>query len=435
MSQANNSQKDDATNKKNARQTANSAQRKRFVLWLIILLVVASVLAFLLRPQALEVDMHEIRPQSLLVGIDEEGQTRVHDVYTFSAPVAGKLDRIELEVGDSIKANHTSLAVIHPQSPTFLDVRSEKQVKAAIDTAISARKFALAELARMRSDLDFAKSEYERALQLRQRQVIPVRQLDDAEHNYKAAQAALNSARAAVQMRSYELKQAEAMLLTPADATIHGENCECVPLTSPINGKVLKVYDHSSRSVATGEPLIDIGDASDLEIVVDLLSADAVQVQAGGRVIINDWGGEGNLEGRVRRVEPFGFTKVSALGIEEQRVNVVIDIVTPGEQWQRLGHGYQVGLSVVLWEADNVLTVPLTATFRKKLSLDKDQKDAWAVFVVEQGKVRHRDIQIGQRSGLDAEVVSGLVAGEKVVLHPSNKIMDGVRVSSRTRNF
>ena len=226
-------------------------------------------------------------------------------------------------------------------------------------------------------------------------------------------------------MKSYELKQAEAMLISPSDSVIHGENCQCVPLTSPINGKVLNVYDPSSRTVHIEEELIDIGDPNDLEIVVDLLSADAVQVEVGSRVLINDWGGDQSLEGQVRRIEPFGFTKVSALGIEEQRVNVLIDITSDKELWQRLGHGYQVGLSVVLWEMDKVITIPLTAIFRKTLSLESGKEDAWAVFVVENEEVLLRDISIGQRSGLQAEVLFGLSAGEKVVLHPSNKVMQG----------
>lgn len=421
--------------KNNAINNAHRAKRNRLILWAFIVLVVASVLAYLLRPQPIEVDMYTVKKNELVVSIDEEGQTRVHDIYTFSAPVAGKLDRIELEVGDTINADETPLAVIHPQSPTFLDVRSEKQAKAAIDTAKSARKFALAELDRVQSDLDFAKSEHKRAQQLRAQKVIPAQQLEDAEHIHNMAHASVASARAALQMRNYELKQAEAMLITPADSVSHGEDCACVPLTSPINGKVLKVYDPSSRNVTAGEALIDIGDAKDLEIIVDLLSADAVQVEVGARVVIEDWGGQGALEGKVRRVEPFGFTKVSALGIEEQRVNVVIDIVSEPEQWQRLGHGYQVGLKIVLWESDDVITVPLTTAFRKSLSVDDGQEDQWAVFVVNAGKVEVRDVQMGERSGLDAEVLGGLESGDQVILHPSNKIKAGVRVSDRADSY
>lgn len=409
----------------------NTATLRRILIWVVILAAVIGGLTYLLQPRPLITDMHEIQTESMIVSIDEEGQTRVRDVYTFSAPVAGKLDRIELKVGDSVKANETPLVVIHPSSPAFLDVRSEKQAKAAIATAKSARTYAQAELKRVQSDLDFAKSEYERAQELRLKKVIPAQQLEDAEHRYKVAQASLASARAAVQMKNFELKQAEAMLLTPADAVIHGENCQCVPLTSPINGQVLKVYDPSSRTVHTEEALIDIGDASDLEIVVDLLSADAVQVQVGNRVLLNDWGGEFELEGRVRRIEPFGFTKVSALGIEEQRVNVVIDITSNKEEWQRLGHGYQVGLSIVLWEAPEILSVPLTATFRKNMNPKSSQDNQWSVFIVQEGKVGVRDITLGKRTGLNAEITSGLQAGEKVVLHPSNKVKDGVRVADR----
>jgi HlyD family secretion protein len=412
-----------------------NARRRRMFLWLFILVFVVSVLTYLLQPKAIVVDLHEVKKEALIVSIDEEGQTQVRDIYTFSAPVAGKLDRINLKVGDTVKAYETPIVVIHPSSPAYLDIRSEKQAQAAVDTAKSARSYARAELERIQSDLDFSKSEYQRAQQLRQHNVIPAQQLEDAEHVYKVAQASLASAHAAVQMKNFELKQAEVMLMPTTALTVHGENCQCVPLTSPINGKVLKVYDPSSRTINTSEALIDIGDASDLEIVVDLLSADAVQVQVGNRVLINDWGGEQVLEGRVRRIEPFGFTKVSALGIEEQRVNVLIDLTSEKELWQRLGHGYQVGLRVVLWAEDEVITVPLTAAFRKTLAKDKGQQDAWAVFVIEEGKIRVRDITLGHRSGLNAEVTSGLSVAEKVVLHPSNKVVDGVRVVARSDSF
>jgi len=425
--------KSDVSVKTNSKKSTAGA--RRFLTWLVILAVVVSVLAYLLRPRPLITDMHEVQKQTLIVSVDEEGQTRVRDVYTFSAPVSGHMDRIDLKVGDAVKADETPLLVIHPKNPEHLDVRTEQQARAAIATAKSARKFTQAELKRFQSDLEFAKSEFERATQLRQQKIIPAQQLDDAEHNYSAALATVASARAALQMRDYELKQAEAMLLSPSDSTIHGENCECIPMTSPVSGKILKVFDPSERIVSTGENLLEIGDKNDLEIVVDLLSADAVQVQVGNTVLINDWGGEVDLVGRVLRIEPFGFTKVSALGIEEQRVNVVVDITTDKDQWQRLGHGYQVGLRIVLWEAQEVLSVPLTAIFRKKISLDSSQEDQWAVFVVEEGEVAVRDITLDHRTGLNAEVTSGLRVGDKVVLHPSNKIKDGVRVKDRADSY
>lgn len=419
----------------NVSKTKNTARNRRMLVWLVILALVAGAIAYLIKPRPIVVDLHTVQKGSLMVSIDEEGRTRVRDVYTLSAPVTGKLDRINLKVGDTVKANETPLITIHPQSPAYLDVRSEKQATAAIDTAKATRKFSLAELERVKSDLSFAKSEYERAQQLLQERVIPAQQLEDAEHVYKVAQAALSSARAAVQMRSFELEQAKAMLITPADGMIEGENCQCVPMTSAISGQILKVFDPSSRTVTTGEMLLEIGNASELEIVVDLLSADAVQVQVGNRVLINDWGGDSVLEGRVRRIEPFGFTKVSALGIEEQRVNVIIDLVSDQQSWKRLGHGYQVGLSIVLWQADEIISLPLTAIFRKSLSQDEANEDQWAVFAEEQGEVHVRDITLGKKSGLNAQVLIGLEIGERVVLHPSNKIKGGVAIVDRSDSF
>ena len=186
---------------------------------------------------------------------------------------------------------------------------------------------------------------------------------------------------------------------------------------------ILRVIQESEAVVMAGAPLLEIGDSAELEIVVDLLSADAVRVSAGQRVIIEGWGGDQPLEGQVRRVEPFGFTKISALGIEEQRVNVIIDLVSPREQWDRLGHGYQVDLQIVLWENDNVIKLPLTALFR-------DGSD-WAVFVANEGVAEKRMVNIGKRNGLDAEIVAGLEEGEQVILHPGDRIVDGVTVQSR----
>jgi HlyD family secretion protein len=176
--------------------------------------------------------------------------------------------------------------------------------------------------------------------------------------------------------------------------------------------------------VAAGEPLAEIGDPERLEIVVDLLSADAVKVQAGQRVIVEGWGGEQPLEGRVRRVEPFGFTKISALGIEEQRVNVIVDLVSPAREWDRLGHGYQVDVRIVLWEGDEVLKVPLTALFRNE--------DTWNLFVVEDGRARRRSVTLGHRTGIEAQITAGLEEGERIILHPGERIADGVRVAERS---
>jgi HlyD family secretion protein len=230
------------------------------------------------------------------------------------------------------------------------------------------------------------------------------------------------TAEAALQVRTYELQQARAQLLSPA-APRERDVPDWVSVRAPRDGRVLRVVNDSERVVAAGELLVEIGDPADLEVVVDFLSTDAVQVDAGQRVLLERWGLDRALEGRVRRVEPYGFTKISALGIEEQRVNVVIDLTSPREQWERLGHGYQVEARVVVWQGDDVVTVPLTAPFR-------DGED-WAVFVDDGGRARLRRVKVGHRNSVDTEIVEGLAAGERVVLHPSDRVVAGVRIATR----
>jgi HlyD family secretion protein len=224
-------------------------------------------------------------------------------------------------------------------------------------------------------------------------------------------------------VRESEYQVARARLMSPGSTRRGAADCACITVVSPVNGRVLRIVTESEGVVLAGAPLVDVGSPEQLEVVVDLLSADAVRVQPGQRVIIEAWGGERPLAGKVRRIEPFGFTKVSALGIEEQRVNVVIDITAPRENWLRLGHGYRVEPRIVLWEAADVLRVPLSALFR--------HGERWAVFVESAGRAQLRDVEIGQGNGLEAEVRSGLESGERVVLHPGDRVSPGVRLEER----
>ena len=307
----------------------------------------------------------------------------------------------------------------------FLDLRSKAQAEAAVDAADAARALAEAELEEAEAELDFAATEVERARRLISNNTISRRTLDDAERAFKTRRAALARATSALRMRDFELAQAKAQLVSPTETlAMHGEHdaCECVPITAPVSGRILSVVHESEGVVEAGHPLAEIGDPRDLEIVVDFLSPDAVQVRPDQRVIIEEWGGS-SLNGRVRRLEPAGFTKTSALGIEEQRVNIIVDLEGPPEDWQLLSHGYRVEARIVLWEGDGVLKLPLTALFR-----DGDQ---WAVFVDDVGTAQRRPVEIGQRTGLEAEVIDGLDEGEQVVLHPSDRVAEGVRIQAR----
>jgi HlyD family secretion protein len=399
--------------------TANS---KRIVIWAAVAGVIAIGLAISFMPRAVMVDLVEVKPAPLVVTLDEEGETRVHDVYTLSAPVTGRVQRINWHVGDPVVANETVLAQIEPGDPSFLDPRSEAQARAAIQAAEAASDLAAAAVKDAEAQYDFARAEFARMQELVKEGSVSKRELDSAERDYKARHAGLDTARAALQVRNYELEVARAQLVSPLETQGSGESCDCIPITAPVSGRILQITDRSERVVREGDVLMQIGNPKDLEIVVDYLSMDAVKIEAGQRVIIDNWGGAEPLEGRVRLVEPFGFLKISALGIEEQRVNVIIDFAND-DGWERLGHGYQVETRVVLWDVDDVLAVPLTALFR-----DGDQ---WAVFVEEGGRAKLRHVVSGQKNGIVAEIREGVEAGEKVVAHPSDRVSDGTRIASR----
>lgn len=400
-----------------------NASQRRLLLWSVLggSVLLALIIAF--RPQALPVDMQLVERNALVVTVREEGETRVRDVFVLSAPVAGRMLRIESEAGDRVMANETILAEIEPVDPTFLDFRSEAQAQAVVRSAESATTLAQAEVDQAQAELDFARAELKRARELIIDNTISQRDLDEAEKQQKTAKAAYATKLAALQVTNFELERARAELLSPAESRALAGECECVPISSPIDGVVLRILQESEGVVPAGEPLIEIGDSGDLEIVVDLLSADAVKVAAGQRVIINGWGGDIPLEGRVQRVEPFGFTKVSALGIEEQRVNVIIDFVSDHEDWARLGHGYQVDVNIVLWESNDVIKLPLTSLFR--------DGEKWAVFVNSDGIAERRHVEVGRYNGLEAEITEGLAIGEEVILHPGDQVVDGVRVEAR----
>lgn len=396
---------------------------RRLVFWGSLALVLGIGLVFAFRPQPVAVDTIEIRRSELAVTVNDEGQTRVHDIYVLSAPVAGHMRRIDLHVGDPVVARETTVAEIEPIDPAFLDPRSEAQARADVRAAESAEVLARAAVEQAEAELDFARREHDRASQLIGEGTISQRALDEAERSYRTKRAALATAFAALDVRAYELERARAALVTPADAQARTEACDCIAIRAPVDGSVLRILQQSEGVVAAGAPLVEIGNPRDLEVVVDLLSADAVNVTAGQRVIIERWGGDAALEGRVRVVEPYGFTKVSALGIEEQRVNVVIDLTSPMDEWSRLAHGFQVDVQIVLWQENDTLTVPLLALFR--------DGDAWAVFVESDGRAQLRHVTLGRRSRLEAQVLDGLDPGERVVLHPSDRVQDGVRIAER----
>ena len=400
-----------------------SANAKRILIWSLLGLILAATLVWAFIPKPIPVDLLTLEPGKMTVTVDEEGETRVRDVFVLSAPISGRALRIDAEVGDQVMAQETKVAEIEPTDATLLDPRSEAQARADIRAAEANRVLADASVKEARVELEFAQSELKRARKLRADAVMSERELEDAERTYRTRQAALETALANRQARQAELERAHAQLISPTDARTKSEDCPCVPIRSPVDGRILKILHKSEGVVAAGEPLVEIGDPADLEIVADLLSSDAVKVEAGQRVVIENWGGDHALQGVVERVEPFGFTKVSALGIEEQRVNVIIDFTSPRQAWSRIAHGFQVDVRIVLWEGENTLKVPLTALFR--------DDSHWAVFVSDNGTAAKRIVKLGRRTGLETEVVDGLTKGELIIVHPSDKISQGVAVESR----
>jgi HlyD family secretion protein len=400
-----------------------SPHRSRIVLWGTLSALLLAGMLFAFRPRPLAVDLIEAQLGPLVLTIDEEGETRVRDVFVLSAPVTGRTRRIEVEAGEAVTASETIITEIEPVDPSLLDARTEIEGEAAIRSAEAALELARSEVVRAEAELDFARAEFDRQRQLREQGIVAARELDAAQREYRTRRAALDTTRAALQERSFEVDRARARLVSPLVATDPHGHCECIPIRAPVSGSVLRVLHESAGVVSAGEPLVEIGDATDLEVVVDLLSADAVKVEEGQHVVIEEWGGDAPLEGRVRRIEPLGFTKVSALGIEEQRVNVLIDLTSPQEQWKRLGHGYRIEARIVLWEGEDVLALPVSALFRTE--------SGWAVFAVDDGVARLRAVERGVHTGLEVEIRKGIAPGETVVLYPNERVVDGVRVVAR----
>lgn len=400
-----------------------TAARRRIAFWAPIAAVGALLLFWLFRPEAVPVDLVTVARGPVAVTLSDEGETRVKDVFVVSAPVPGLMRRIGLKAGDAVVAAGTVVARIAPSDPASLDRRSATEGRAAVRAAEAGLALARAALQRAEAERDFAAAELNRFRGLAATSTISANDLDAAERRSRTASAATEEARAALRVREFELEQARARVLSPTLARRTADDCDCVDVYSPVSGSVLRVLQESEAVVASGTPLIEIGNPGELEIVVDLLSRDAVRVEPGQKVLIEAWGGGPPLNGVVRRIEPFGFTKVSALGIEEQRVNVLVDLTDPPERWQRLGHGYRVEPRIVLAEAADVLKVPRAALFRAD--------GRWSVFLNDSGRAVLRTVELGLENGLEAEVRSGLAAGEQVVLQPGDRVSPGVRLRER----
>ena len=396
--------------------------RKRRIGMIMLALLVLAAVVYGFLPEAVRVDAAPVVRDTLRVTVTEEGMTRVKYRFVVSAPVAGYIRRIELQVGDKVEQGMT-LAELEPVRSDVLDPRSRAQAGARVAAAQASLKAAKENARAAIADAAYARSEYQRLSKLCQVEcVISEDELERTEAQARRSDANRRSAEFAVEVARFELEAARTALEYSA-AQSTDMVAETVEVRSPINGRLLGLLRESEGVVGAGQPLLEIGDPNALEVVVDLLSTDAVKVEAGTRVLFERWGGESTLEGRVRVVEPTGFTKISALGVEEQRVWVVVDLTSPSSAWQRLGSGYRVEAQFILWEGGDILQIPSSALFR--------HAGDWAVFVVDNERAERRKVMIGRRNGLRAQILSGLTEGEQVLLHPDEDIEPGTRVEPR----
>lgn len=420
---------------------------KRMLLGAVVAVVVAALyLAF--RPQPVAVDVAQVVRGPLLVTVDEEGRTRIRERYTVSAPLSGDLSRTRLKAGDPVRAGQTLLATIEPVDPGLLDARSLAQAEAKLKGAESGLEQAKTNLAAVQAAEEFARAEYQRVKQLAETRAHPQAELERHEMMMRMRVEELRSAQFAVQIAEFEREQAEAALLrsrpereappvsasaeqpSPADAPANGtappqvsDEDWRIEIRSPIDGRVLKVLEESAKVVAAGQPLIEVGDPRDMEVEVDVLSTDAVKVEPGARVLLEHWGGASAIPARVRLVEPAAFTKISALGVEEQRVWIKIDFVDAPDKRPPLGDAYRVEARIVTWEGADVLKIPTSALLR--------YGEVWAVFKIVNGQAQRQIVKAGHRNNFEVEILAGLQPGDAIVEHPSDKVDDGVRVAPR----
>jgi HlyD family secretion protein len=394
---------------------------RRLLAWTIGVVLLGVLIVMVFRPRPAAVDVARAARGDLQVTVDREGKTRVHDRYMVSAPVAGRVRRIELEPGDPVIAGRTIIATFSPGTPPLLDVRTRAEANARVRAAEAGVRQARATLAQATAERQQADRQRSRLTDLFHQNVTSRAELDQAEADALVRDQAAEAAVAGLSVAEHERDAAGATLLqaSAAGSTTRRE----LVIRSPIDGVVLQRLHESEADVPSGEPLVEIGNPVDLEVVADYLSTDAVKIHPGMPALIDRWGGDRPLHARVRRVEPYGFLKVSALGVEEQRVNVVLGI-DDAAAWRSLGDGYRVEVRVVLWEQSGVLKVPTSALFRRGAD--------WAVFVAQNGRARVRTVSVGQRNGIEAQVLGGLADGEAVIVHPSDSVADGGRVTTRT---
>ncbi|MBN1664280.1 MAG: efflux RND transporter periplasmic adaptor subunit [Deltaproteobacteria bacterium] len=394
---------------------------RRLIMMAFIGAVAMLALVYGFWPKAVLVETAKASRGPFRVTIDEEGKTKVKDRFTVSAPVTGFMRRIELKAGDVVKKGD-ALFILEPLRSPVLDARSRAEAQAAVASAQAAVKAAIERERSAKVDADFTDDRRIRFKRLLDGGAIAKEQYDQTEAQAKQAQAVYLAAKATTDAVRSDLKRAESVVAYSADR-IGIDHQETVVVRSPKSGCVLRIYRESEGAVAMGEPVVDMGDTKDMEVRVELLSADAVRIKPGTAVSFGHWGGKDTLTGKVKTIEPAGFTKMSSLGVEEQRVLVIVDMETPAQGRPNLGDGYRIEASFIVSEGQDILQIPVSALFRAG--------EKWAVFAAEGNRARRRIIDVGRRNGLNAEILSGIAEGAVVIAQPDDAIRDGERIRIR----
>lgn len=407
--------------------------RSRFRKFLLILFgaAVVGAVGWGMVPEPIPVDLAPATLGEIEVTVDEDGKTRIREKYIVSAPLAGRVLRIDMDPGDEVVAGDTLLATIEPRDPDLLDARTIAQAEAQVKAAEAALEKMKPHLDEVTAAVQFAESELQRVRDAAARNPAAV-SATDVESKllaFRTQSALLRSTQQSEEIARFELEQAKAALMrsrppseNPPDTRLAGSGWN-FPIRSPITGRVLRVFQESSAVVAAGTPLLELGDPTDLEVEIDVLSRDAVKIRPGAQVYLEHWGGKHVLEGRVRLVEPSAFTKISTLGVEEQRVNVIVDLIDPPQQRSELADGFRVEARIVIDEAHDVLKIPASALFRVG--------DRWAVFRADNGRALEQVVEVGLQNGLEAEIREGLAEADLVVMHPGDNVSDGTTVRAR----
>jgi len=401
-------------------------KRIKLAVKIILGLAVIGFLSFAFMPEAVKVDMVTVEKGDLLVTLDGEGKTRIHDIYIVSTPVDGRVTRIESEPGDIVIAGETIIANMHPANPRFLDKRSETQAKADVEGARAALALANARVKQVIAQLEFDTSEFKRTQELYKKKNVSEAGLERAELSLKTLNAELETAQSNQKVMQARLEAAKVRLLQPDSVELNDindeENCQ-ICIRSPVDGRVLRILHKNESIVPVGAPLVEIGDPRDLEVNIEMLSTNAVKVKVGDQALIKRWGGGQDINARVRVIEPSGFTKISALGVEEQRVNVILSFTDPIENWSSLGDAFRVEAAIIIERADDAIKIPLSALFR--------QNEKWSVFKVVDGVAQIQQVKVGRKNDRFAEIKDGLKVGELIIVHPGNGVGDGVSVEER----